>query len=155
VIRRLAPDEWQVFREVRLAALRDAPYAFGSTYERESVADERNWRERLANRTQLVAEIEGGVAGMAAGIRSDESSAALISMWVAPPARGKGVGSRLVNAVLDWAEQEGYDSVSLWVTDGNVVAERLYERCGFTRTGAVQPVHPNEPRVEYEMSIRI
>jgi len=57
--------------------------------------------------------------------------------------------------VLDWAKREGYDSVSLWVTDGNAVAERLYERCGFTRTGAVQPVHPNEPRVEYEMSIRI
>jgi GNAT superfamily N-acetyltransferase len=155
VIRRLTPDEWQVFRQVRLAALQEAPYAFGSTYERESVADERSWRERLANRTQLVAEIEGGVAGMAAGIRSDESSAALISMWVAPPARGKGVGARLVNAVLDWAEQEGYDSVSLWVTDGNVVAERLYERCGFARTGAVQPIHPSEPRVEYEMSIRI
>jgi GNAT superfamily N-acetyltransferase len=144
-----------VFRELRLAALQEAPYAFGSTLERESAADERNWRERLANRTQLVAEVEGEVAGMAAGIRSDEGNAALISMWVAPPARGKGVGARLVNAVLDWAKREGYDSVSLWVTDGNAVAERLYERCGFTRTGAVQRVHPNEPRVEYEMSIRI
>jgi GNAT superfamily N-acetyltransferase len=93
--------------------------------------------------------------GMAAGIRSDEGSAALISMWVAPPARGKGVGARLVNAVLDWAKRQGHNSVSLWVTDGNAVAERLYERCGFMRTGAVQPVHPDEPRVEYEMSIRI
>jgi GNAT superfamily N-acetyltransferase len=155
VIRRLAPDEWQLFREIRLAALLEAPYAFGSTYERESVADEKSWRERLANRTQLVAEIAGEVAGTAAGIRSDESSAALISMWVAPGARGKGVGARLVNEVLEWAAKEGYASVSLWVTDGNVVAERLYERCGFTRTGGVQPVHPAEPRVEYEMSKRI
>jgi GNAT superfamily N-acetyltransferase len=113
---------------------------------------EENWRERLANRPQFAAELDGEIVGTAAGIASDEGSAALISMWVAPRARGQGIGARLVNAVLDWAKGEGYTSVSLWVTDGNAVAERLYERCGFTRTGAVQPVHPGEPRVEYEMS---
>jgi GNAT superfamily N-acetyltransferase len=113
---------------------------------------EENWRERLGNRPQLAAELEGEIVGTAAGIASDDGSAALISMWVAPHARGQGIGARLVNAVLDWAKGEGYTSVSLWVTDGNAVAERLYERCGFTRTGAVQPVHPGEARAEYEMS---
>jgi GNAT superfamily N-acetyltransferase len=140
---------------VRLAALKEAPYAFGSSYEREQSAEESNWRERLGNRAQLVAEVGGEVAGTAGGIASDRNSAALISMWVAPHARGRGVGARLVNAVVDWAKREGYDSVFLWVTGGNAVAERLYERCGFVRTGQVQPVHPGEPRVEYEMWKRI
>lgn len=140
---------------MRLAALQDAPLAFGSTFERERAAGETSWRERLANRAQLAAEIDAEIVGTAAGIASDEGSAALISMWVAPPARGKGVGARLVNAVLDWASSEGYSSIFLWVTDGNAVAERLYERCGFTRTGTVQHVHPGEPRVEFEMWRRI
>jgi len=149
-----------VFREVRLAALQEAPYAFGSTYEREREAEEGNWRERLGNRAQMVAEVGGQIAGTAAGIASDgdaadRRAAALISMWVAPHARGLGVGARLVNAVVDWAKLEGYDSIFLWVTEGNEVAERLYERCGFVRTGQVQPVHPGEPRVEYEMWKRI
>ena len=155
MIRRLVPDEWEDFRKVRLAALRDAPYAFGSTSERERTADEKSWRTRLGNRAQLVAEIDGEIVGTAAGIASDEERAALISMWVAPQVRGQGVGARLVNAVLDWAKDERFSSVSLWVTDGNAVAERLYERCGFMRTGAVQPVHPGEPRVEFEMWLRI
>lgn len=149
-----------MFREVRLAALQEAPYAFGSTYERERETEEGNWRERLGNRAQMVAEVGGKVAGTAAGIASDEDTAqgraaALISMWVAPHARGRGVGASLVNAVVDWAKREGYDSIFLWVTEGNEVAERLYERCGFVRTGQVQPVHPGEPRVEYEMWKRI
>jgi RimJ/RimL family protein N-acetyltransferase len=154
-IRQIDPDEWELFREVRLAALRDAPYAFGSTYERERTVDEEHWRERLANRAQFAAVLDGEIVGTAAGIDSDQTTAALISMWVAPPARGKGVGQRLVDAVLDWARQAGYGSVCLWVTDGNLAAERLYLRCGFTRTGAVQQVHPGEARVEYEMSTRL
>jgi len=148
-----------VFRDVRLAALQGAPYAFGSTYERERSTEEGSWRERLGNREQIVAEVDGEVAGTAAGIASDGDpagrTAALISMWVAPHARGRGVGTRLVNSVVDWAKRGGYDAVFLWVTEGNEVAERLYERCGFVRTGQVQPVHPGEPRVEYEMWKRI
>ncbi len=137
---------------MRLAALRDAPYAFGSTYERERTVDEENWRERLVNRAQFAAVLDGEIVGTAAGIDSDQMSAALISMWVAPRARGKGAGQHLVGAVLDWAREAAYGSVCLWVTDGNLAAERLYLRCGFTRTGAVQPVHPGEARGEYEMS---
>jgi RimJ/RimL family protein N-acetyltransferase len=102
-----------------------------------------------------VAELDGVIVGTAGGIASDGQSAALISMWVSPGARRRGAGAQLVDAVLDWARDEGYGSVVLWVTDGNLAAERLYERCGFRRTGAVQPVHPGEPRVEYEMSRRV
>jgi GNAT superfamily N-acetyltransferase len=133
--------------------LKDAPYAFGSKFELELHADEDSWRNRLAGRSQFVAELDGNVAGTAGGIASDDASAALISMWVAPAARGKGVGEMLVHAVLDWARKEGYPAVRLWVTDGNVAAERLYLRCGFVRTGATQPVFPGEPRMELEMEL--
>jgi GNAT superfamily N-acetyltransferase len=141
-----------LFREVRLAALGDAPHAFASTHERERIVDEEHWRERLANRAQFAAVLDGEIVGTAAGIDSDQTTAALISMWVAPRARGKGAGQLLVETVLDWARKAGYGSVSLWVADGNQAAERLYLRCGFTRTGVVQPIHPGEARAEYEMS---
>lgn len=142
-----------MFRGIRLASLKDAPYAFGSTYEREIAADEADWRTRLGSRAQFVAELAGedGVAGTAGGITSGDGSAALISMWVRPASRGKGAGDALVEAVLEWARAEGHPAVRLWVTNGNEAAERLYARHGFARTGAVQPVFPDQPRMELEM----
>ena len=153
--RQLAEEDWEVFREVRLAALLDAPNAFSSSYKREVAADEDNWRKRLGDRAQFVAELDGKVVGTAGGIASDVTSAALISMWVAPRARGQGAAQGLVHQVLDWAKREGFHAVCLWVTDGNAAAETLYARCGFTRTGATQPVHSGECLMELEMIRRL
>ena len=100
-----------------------------------------------------MAEADGEVVGTAAGIASDDGTAALISMWVAPGSRGRGVGEMLVHAVLDWARDAAYRAVRLWVADGNGAAERLYLRCGFVRTGATQPIFPGEPPKEFEMEL--
>ena len=105
---------------------------------------------------RLVAEVEGEVVGIVgAGAGESSGTAALTSLWVDPRARGKGVGDGLVEAVLDWARTEGLGQVLLWVAEGNFNAERLYERHGFTRTGAVAAVRPGDARLEYEMTARI
>ena len=45
--------------------------------------------------------------------------------------RGQGIGTRLLEAVLDFARSHGYNSVRLDVVDTNPGARRLYERMGF------------------------
>jgi len=45
--------------------------------------------------------------------------------------RGQGVGTRLVQAALAHAREQGFDAVSLGVIDTNPGARRLYERLGF------------------------
>jgi GNAT superfamily N-acetyltransferase len=70
----------------------------------------------------------------------------LVSMWVDPRARGRGVGLALVEAVKDWAVEAAADQLILWVADGNDSARRLYERCGFLDTGRRQPL-PSDPSV--------
>jgi GNAT superfamily N-acetyltransferase len=150
-VRLLTPDDWSIFREVRLAALLDAPYAFGSTYDREVEAAEESWRARLAGRAQFVAELDGKVVGTAGGVREDDENAQLVSMWVAPQARGKGAGDGLMKAVDDWAREGGFETLVLWVTEGNRRAEALYARWGFTRTGVTKPVRHDSSRMEYQM----
>jgi len=141
---------------VRLAALKEAPSAFGSTYEAEVGYAEAVWRERLAGWARFVAEVDGEVVGVVgAGAGEFSGSAALTSLWVDPRFRGRGVGSALVAAVEEWARGQHLNQVVLWVTEVNRTAERLYEHLGFTRTGRVSEVRPGEPAVEHEMSKRV
>ena len=124
-----------------MAALRDAPEAFGSTAADAEKLDEQEWRRRLEQRAVFLAEVSGRAVELAAGIDGDQQGQAeLISMWVAPAWRGTGVGDRLVEAVLAWAMGGGFTSVGLWVAIGNTQAERLYARQGFAVSGRVQPM---------------
>ena len=150
-VRRVDEDDWSIYRRVRLEALREAPYAFGSTYAREKDRPEADWRSAVKTRTRLVAESGATVVGTASGGDGDATGmAALTAMWVDPRFRRQGIGALLLQAVIDWAKRAGYSRLILWVVDGNVNAERLYEREGFRRTGAVQEVRPGE--LEHEMA---
>ncbi len=135
---------------MRLEALGEAPYAFGSTYAREQQRSEVEWRSALSARTRWVAESGGAAVGTVSGGDGESTGvAALTAMWVDPGFRRQGIGDMLVDCVIDWARRTGYSQLVLWVVDGNADAERLYERHGFKRTGAQEEVRPG--RLEYEM----
>jgi GNAT superfamily N-acetyltransferase len=139
---------------VRLAALKEAPYAFGSTYERELNAPEMIWRRGLETRTRFIAEIDGEVVGTVSGGPGKERAfAAVTAMWVDPRFRKQGVGDLLLTTVLDWIRAKRYREVYLWVADGNVNAERLYLRKGFARTGESEEVRPGQ--LEFELSRKL
>ena len=47
-IRAVRADEWEQLRELRLAALQDAPAAFGETYAEAQALPDDNWQARAA-----------------------------------------------------------------------------------------------------------
>jgi hypothetical protein len=47
LVREAIADDWQALRDIRLAALRDAPEAFASTYEQQVTFGEANRPARL------------------------------------------------------------------------------------------------------------
>lgn len=137
-IERMGTESWERVRAVRLRALRDAPDAFARTLEEEEPQPPEFWRERLGSQAvTFLASLEDADVGIVVGAPFPErdGAAGLFAMWVAPAARGRGVGDRLVDAVVDWARQAGYGRVVLDVGDANLPAIRLYERKGFEPTG--------------------
>ena len=145
-LRSIDPDDWRIWRDLRLEALACAPDAFGSRLADWQDAEEGRWRDRLsfAGRN-FVAFLDDKPAGMVSGVLGDEPGVAvLISMYVSPFARGRGIGDSLITAVLDWAREQGAESVHLDVVVGNEPAATLYARHGFAFTGRAPADSPGE-----------
>lgn len=147
-LRTLTPDVWALWRGLRLAALAEAPEAFGATLaEWSGPGDtEERWRARLTipGARDLVALLDGRSVGMATGVQGDvEGSVGLISMWVSPEARGRGVGDRLMQAVEQWGLEQGATTLRLAVMPDNEQASALYERHGYADTGELGEPGPD------------
>jgi GNAT superfamily N-acetyltransferase len=156
-IRRIGPDDWKQLRATRLAALQDSPEAFESTYEGSVGIDEDEWRRR-AERAVFLAFDGPEPVGLAIGFADEDTrpgSRDLVSMWVAPAVRGRGVAGQLIEAVAEWARADGTQELQLWVVVGNSSARAAYDRAGFVATGERQPVKGLGQRVEERMVLTL
>ena len=146
----LTPDDWAIWRKLRLAALEEAPSAFGSRladWQGENDREQR-WRVRLSipGSHNVIAVLDRQPVGMASGVPTEESGVVeLISMWVAPAARGLGVGDELVREVERWARGIDAKVLRLAVAPSNRTASALYQRNGFRYTGECGDVLPGDP----------
>ena len=153
-IRRVRPGDAEALRTIRLQALLSDPGAFDSGHERESQLPTAEWDRRVTEASTgdqqnlFVVDTPAGFIGMAGAYTPGDTASVrrLYGMWVAPEARGAGIGAQLIEAIISWSLGVGADAVQLWVVDDNVAARRLYERAGFVDTGVSQPL-PSNPTV--------
>jgi GNAT superfamily N-acetyltransferase len=125
-------DDWKRWRDMRLKALREAPEAFCSLLSDWEHQNEDAWRTRLTDvPANFLVALDGEDAGMVSAAVSD-AEVELIAMWVAPFARGRGIGDELVRAVVDWSLSHQHSRLTLRVLKGNDRAASLYERHGFS-----------------------
>jgi ribosomal protein S18 acetylase RimI-like enzyme len=138
-------DDWPLWRDVRLAALADAPTAFKSTLAGWATGGEQRWRKRLAMpwTHNVVAMLDGLPVGVASGVPADDGAMELRSVWVSPEVRGQGVGDLLISAVLAWAARSAASTMRLAVVPGNDSAVGRYRRHGFVHTQALGELLPD------------
>ncbi|WP_328895322.1 GNAT family N-acetyltransferase [Streptomyces sp. NBC_00236] len=180
VIRPVRADEWQLVKELRLAAVQDpaAPVAFLETYEQAVERSDDFWRERTVGGSeagdggarQFIAEApDGSWAGTVTvlierpdgEVRFGEAAAVhqahVVGVFVRPGARGRGLAEELFRAGTDWAWSLGeplIERVRLYVHEDNPRAAALYRRIGFVPTGETVPM-PGDPtarEVEYAVA---
>lgn len=111
------------------------------------LANEALWAAKLAKTPgddsvdlRIVAELDGEVVGGAglhpASERVRRRHAAMLGISVAQRAWGQGVGSALMQTLVDWADGWGQVlRIELQVYADNQRAIRLYERFGFRHEG--------------------
>jgi ribosomal protein S18 acetylase RimI-like enzyme len=156
-IRTLHPDDWPVYRGLRLRALADSPQAFSASFAEESTRADDVWAARLAAPAlgahkqgwPFAAEVDGTPVGLA-WVKMEGEHASVYQVWVAPEARGRGVGAALLDAAIHWARARKASELRLDVTAGDGPAARLYRRMGFADVG--EPV-PMAGRTTFEQTM--
>ena len=88
--------------------------------------------EYFQNRgTFLVVRDDGEVVGTGALRRFEDDICELCRMWLLPEYRRQGLGTRLAERLLDFAREQGYETVRLHTVSDLEGAIQFYERLGF------------------------
>lgn len=143
MIRRVAPDDAQRIRAIRLRALADAPASFASTLEEEAAYPAAFWEEWARDDAEgeelatFLAVRDDAVLGIVAAYRDAESARAfhVIAMWVEPEHRRQGLAAALLARAEEWVLASGGEIAELKVTNRAHGARALYEGAGYVVVG--------------------
>lgn len=145
-IRRLGPEDAAAYFEIRHRALREHPEAFLSSPEEEPVQTAEQARERLAGPQSAPdngifgAFLENKLVGTVGFVRETRRKirhkAVIWGVYVAPEARGKGLGRMMLDAAISALKAvPGIEQAHLSVSVANPHARRLYAAAGFVGWG--------------------
>jgi len=129
-------------RALRLAALYDAPYAFGAKHEDEIKKIESEWQERLKNTHWCFAVADGVDVGLLAVDRAEKdrnSDCWLSSWWIRDEFRGSGIPKLMLNWVEQLCIENKWEKIGLGVWPDNLRAIAAYKKLGFTNTEKLLP----------------
>ena len=146
LVRRLERDESADYRALRLECLRLHPAFFGSTHAEALAAElpfERHIRARDPDHAMFGAFDGGQLRGLCGFQREPRLRARhrgeLVQMYVAPELTRRGVGSRLIAAVVRFAfDDPTISQVVLSVVAQNAAAIAAYRRAGFREYGRLE-----------------
>jgi GNAT superfamily N-acetyltransferase len=155
-VRRLVADQGPLLRELRIAGLREAPYAFGATLQ-DALAQDAAAFDRLAQHLAradddacFVLYTEGEPAGLIDAYFDDNGQrrAFVRALWVAPAVRHLRGGELLVATASEWLIERGASQIYAWIADVNTNAMGFYERIGFVSSGDRRPLQSNPQQSE-------
>jgi ribosomal protein S18 acetylase RimI-like enzyme len=160
---KLTPERWADDRAFRLEALVIEPQAFGSSFQKNLLIPEEVWKERAQAAYEGIyawkyyaQENSTLIGSVGASLSKEHPSVAIVfGVYVAPPARGKGIGAKLMEALIDAIKQnKDIKRITLTVNKNQTSAVSLYERCGFVITGEIEgQMGDGKVYKEYEMEI--
>jgi ribosomal-protein-alanine N-acetyltransferase len=106
------------------------------------------WINETSADFAILSAKDGFFLGYAGLVRLElDARQAQLGYMVSPHARNRGVATRAVNALTDWAfSQLGLIRVELRISDDNIASLIVAERCGYTREGVLRSAHTKDGR---------
>jgi L-amino acid N-acyltransferase len=143
VIRRAVPGDVEIITTIYNEAVLTTTATFDT--EPKSVAERQDWLRSHGERYPvLVAEWGGRVVGWASlsqwSDRRAYDETAETSFYVISDQRGKGIGRKLKQAIIDEARRLGFHTLIARVAEGSNESLHLNRSCGFTHVGTLKEV---------------
>ena len=159
-VRRIRTGEGALFKQMRLASLRESPSAFASTYESALNRSHESWGKQADSTAQgsdcatFIAFCDDVPIGIAALYRDNARMdvGEVLQVWVAPEYRSKGVALSVMDAVFQWAGVNGFRTIIATVKKGNKRAFRFYQKYGFNLAAGASFDGPDDPILTKEIS---
>lgn len=133
-IRPLTAADYPRVREIYLEGI-----ATGHATFETGAPDWEGWDRKFLQKCRLVAESDGRVLGWAGlsavSDRCVYGGVGEVAVYVAAEARGKGVGTRLLDALVEASEEAGLWTLQAGIFPENAGSVRIHEKCGFRVIG--------------------
>ena len=113
--------------------------------EPKNLEEQKTWFTNHGSKYPiLVAKQNGLIVGWASlskwSDRCAYSDTAEISLYVDKEHRGKGIGKKLIQAIIQEGRRTGLHTVIAQITEGNEVSVHLHELAGFKHVGTMNEV---------------
>jgi RimJ/RimL family protein N-acetyltransferase len=164
-VRALEPSEWEIFRDLRLEALRAAPGAFSLSYNEVVAWSPENWQSETKGPDHQVFGLFDderliGITGVFTYRGDPTGQTALLAMsFILPSYRGRGLSRMFYDARLAWIRsQPQFRHILVSHRKSNEISRRANQQHGFVQTKSVPHTWPDgdtEDEVFYELEISI
>lgn len=161
-VRRFEHHEWNIYRDLRLSALKDSPDAFCTTLSYAQQLSDRQWRSRISQCDATknypilaLSEMEPCGLGWAAIDEGNDDKAHLYQLWIAPNYRRLGIGRLIIESAILWARTAGAQDLNLGIISGNSGAENLYQSLGFEKIGTPLPLDDRDGLWNQDMVLNL
>ena len=143
MIHLLTPDDFALWKTIRLEALAENPPAYDGAFEEESERSDALWVKDLETSFVFIYMADERPVGMAgyylSSFKKKRHMGTVFTVYVQQAFRGKGVMDWLMPALCYHARDSGIEQLHLSVGTYNTPALRCYERHGFA-------IYGTEPR---------
>ncbi|WP_100012341.1 GNAT family N-acetyltransferase [Lentibacillus sediminis] len=139
IIENMKSTDWEQIREIYIEGI----HTGNATFDTEA-PEWGGWDNKYLPECRLVAREGDAVLGWAALLPTSSRAAyagvAELSIYLRASAAGKGLGTRLMQALIEESEADGFWTLQSGIFPENETSIRLHKRAGFREIGVRQRV---------------
>lgn len=163
-IRQLTAEDWEIYRDLRLHALKTEPGVFSSNFARENAFGKGEWLERIVPSCKASFGLfdENVLVGLTGVVRmdgvDDSPDVVLVASYILPEYRGQGLSRHFYEARLNWAVSQGnIKTIHVAHRESNLKSKAANQAFGFVYRGQEMMQWPDgayENEILYTLDIQ-